>query len=121
MQVGLGTHIPEVIEYAEDKGWDVDFYMACFYNLSRKPRESALVPASYRRRRVPRTTTRPRCAEVIRQTPKTCLAFKILAASRLAARQECVREAFRYRFRSASSRRTPSSSACSPSVKTRSR
>ena len=43
VQVGLGTHIPEVIVYAEEKGWDVDFYMACMYNLSRKPRESALV------------------------------------------------------------------------------
>ena len=43
VQVGLGTHIPEVIEYAEEKGWDLDFYMACAYNISRKPRESALV------------------------------------------------------------------------------
>ena len=38
VQVGLGTHIPEVIEYAEDKGWDVDFYMACLYNLNRQAR-----------------------------------------------------------------------------------
>ena len=43
MQVGLATHIPEVIEYAEEQGWDVDFYMACFFNLSVAPRESGLV------------------------------------------------------------------------------
>ena len=30
VQVGLGTHFPEVIEYSEERGWDVDFYMACF-------------------------------------------------------------------------------------------
>jgi len=41
--VGLGTHMPEVIEYAEEHGWDVDYYMACVYNLSRHPRESAIV------------------------------------------------------------------------------
>ncbi len=40
VRVGLGTHIPQVIDYAEDKGWDVDFYMTCLYNLSR-PREEA--------------------------------------------------------------------------------
>ena len=34
--VGLGTHIPEVIEYAQEKDWDVDFYMACFHNIGRR-------------------------------------------------------------------------------------
>jgi len=29
--VGVGTRIPEVIEYIEEKGWDVDFYMASLY------------------------------------------------------------------------------------------
>jgi hypothetical protein len=33
---------------------------------------------------------------VIRQTPKTCLAFKILAAGRHCATQQDVGEAFRY-------------------------
>jgi hypothetical protein len=35
---------------------------------------------------------------VIRQTPKTCLAFKILAAGRHCATQQDVGEAFRYAF-----------------------
>ncbi|MGC8795320.1 MAG: hypothetical protein ACP5U2_18230, partial [Bryobacteraceae bacterium] len=38
--VGLGTHIPEVVDYVEAKGWDLDFYMTCLYNLSR-PRAEA--------------------------------------------------------------------------------
>ena len=46
VQVGLASHIPEVFDYAEDRGWDLDFYMTCFYNLSRKKRESALVAGS---------------------------------------------------------------------------
>jgi hypothetical protein len=99
VQVGLGTHTPEVIEYAEEQGWDVDFYMACFYNLNRKPRESALVsgkaPASPEEFRA---EDRPRMCQVIRQTEKTCLAFKILGASRLCSTQQEVAAAFRFAF-----------------------
>ncbi|MBI4560371.1 MAG: hypothetical protein HY706_22515, partial [Candidatus Hydrogenedentes bacterium] len=43
LPVGLGSHIPEVIELSEEKGWDVDFYMTCMYNIMAKPRESAIV------------------------------------------------------------------------------
>jgi hypothetical protein len=111
VQVGLGTHIPEVIEYAEEKGWDLDFYMACLYNLSRKPRESALVAradASSSAQVSPGTEgpvreeylaeDRARMCEVIRQTPRTCLAFKILAAGRNCATQDDVQDAFDYAF-----------------------
>lgn len=99
VQVGLGTHIPEVIEYAEEKGWDIDYYMACFYNLSRKPRESALV--SGRMDDVQEEfldEDPPRMCRTILQTEKMCLAFKILAASRLCATQEEVAAAFRFAF-----------------------
>ncbi len=36
MVVGLGTHDPEVVRYAEDNGFDLDFYMISFYNLSKR-------------------------------------------------------------------------------------
>jgi len=99
VQVGLGTHIPEVIEYAEDEGWDVDFYMACTYNLSREPRESALVSGVHafeREQYLPED--REQMCQVIRQTRKTCLAFKILAAGRHCGTQEEVGQAFQYAF-----------------------
>jgi hypothetical protein len=109
VQVGLGTHIPEVIEYAEDKGWDIDFYMACMYNLSRTPRESALVLEAQGKADSRRDSNqindeqylaedRARMCEVVRQTAKTCLAFKILAASRNCATQDHVQTAFEYAF-----------------------
>ncbi len=99
VQVGLGTHIPEVIVYAEEKGWDIDFYMACMYNLSRKPRESALVSGVHNfQGEQYLEEDRARMCEVIRQTPKTCLAFKILAASRNCATQDDVQVAFDYAF-----------------------
>jgi len=100
VQVGLGTHIPEAIEYTEEKGWDVDFYMACFYELSRTPRESALVTGAMPApgEEVYPDEDPPRMCKVIRATPKTCLAFKILAAGRRCATQDNVREAFNYAF-----------------------
>ena len=99
VQVGLGTHNPEVIEHAEEHDWDVDFYMTCFYNLSRKPRQSALVSGAHAvegERYL--EEDRAKMCQVIRQTPKTCLAFKILAANRHCATQQDVRGAFQFAF-----------------------
>ncbi len=99
VQVGLGTHTPEVIEHAEEKGWDIDFYMACFYNLNRKPRESALVSgraAPAAEEFLPEDP--PRMCRVIRQTETMCLAFKILGASRLCSTQQDVEAAFQFAF-----------------------
>ncbi len=100
VQVGLGSHIPEVIEYVEDRGWDIDFYMACFYNLNRKPRESALVSGdqkgSSRLEFLPEDP--PRMCRTIQQTGKQCLAFKIMAASRLGTTQDEAAKAFAFAF-----------------------
>lgn len=35
IKLGLGTHYPEIIEQSEREKWDIDFYMACMYNLRR--------------------------------------------------------------------------------------
>jgi hypothetical protein len=97
--VGLGSHIPEVIAYAEERDWDVDYYMTCVYNLSREPRESALVSGVHAfDREQYLAEDRERMCQVIRQTPKTCLAFKILAASRNCDTQQDVQDAFQYAF-----------------------
>jgi len=93
--VGLCSHIPEVIQLAEEQDWDVDFYMACMYNISRTQRESALVTG-----KEPKEAERFdhndkfKMLETIRQTPKTCLAFKVLGAARLCGSPEQVRAAF---------------------------
>jgi len=98
LQVGLGTHIPEVIDYAEDRGWDIDFYMACLYNLSRKPRESAIVSGREQDAEVFLDADREAMAQRILATDKTGLAFKLLAARRNAATPDDTREAFRWAF-----------------------
>lgn len=93
VQVGLGTHFPEVIEHAEEKGWDLDFYMACLYNLNRRPREGAGASGTFEPEEF-REDDPPRMLETIRATRKTCLAFKILAAGRRCQTQQMVRETF---------------------------
>ena len=99
VQVGIGSHIPEVFDYVEEKGWDVDFYMTCFYNLQRQKRESALVdPFNKGATEEFREDDPPKMLQVIQQTGRMCLAFKILAASRHCKTQEDVRRAFEYAF-----------------------
>jgi len=99
-QVGLGSHIPEVFEEVESRDWDIDFYMTCFYNLSRRPRESAVVAPDKARieEELFLPEDPPRMCEVIRATRKMCLAFKILGAGRRCAAQDDVRKAFRFAF-----------------------
>ncbi len=93
--VGLGTHIPEVIEYVDNEGWDVDFYMTCFYNLAKKPRKSMLV-TGIREEDNFDDNDPPKMVSAIRQTSKPCLAFKILGAGRKCSSSAQVEEAFRY-------------------------
>ena len=98
VQVGLGTHNPEVIDYAEERSWDIDFYMACFYNLNRQHRESALVAGTTDVQEHFYDDDPPEMCKRILATDKTCLAFKILAAGRRCATQDDVRAAFRWAF-----------------------
>ena len=95
--VGVGTHLFEVIEYADEHDWDVDFYLACFYRLSNARRE---LPAVAGRRHDERydDADRERMVQTIRQTEKPCFGFKILAANRKCGSPEQVREAFEYAF-----------------------
>jgi hypothetical protein len=95
--VGVGTHLPEVIEHIEEHGWDVDFYMACFYSLG-KPRPKDGSMGAFIAGEVYDDADRERMTQTIRATKRTCLAFKILAASRKCATPDHVREAFRYAF-----------------------
>lgn len=98
LPAGIGTHIPEVIEYCEAKGWPVDFYMACVYNLARGYKAApAADQDAYARDRFPPDDP-PRMYRTIRATPKPCLAFKIMAASRNATTPEATRAAFAFAF-----------------------
>ena len=96
--VGLGTHMPELVEYSEEHGFDVDFYMTCVYNLSKVRRQSSSVTGVANSDEPFDEEDREIMYRAIRGTRKTCLAFKILGATRRCATKEDVREAFREAF-----------------------
>ncbi len=94
--VGMSTHNPRNLERVESENWDIDFYMTCCYQVSRPPEEVRKI-----------TTELPlpagevylegdpaRMFSVVRQTKKTCLAFKILAAGRRVSSPTQVDQAF---------------------------
>jgi hypothetical protein len=98
---GVSSHNPEFVQRMADEDWEVDFFMTCFYFVSRhdirKPTDHSepdtleLGHAFYR-------NDPPIMARVIRQVKKPCLAFKILAAGRKCADQPVVRAAFRFAY-----------------------
>ena len=99
--VGVGTHKPEVIAQVEEEGWDVDFYAGCVYNRTRTPEEwkKALNGEMMEMANdIYLQSDPPRMYKVMRQTPKPCFAFKILAAGRIP--DHGVEQAFRTAFES---------------------
>jgi hypothetical protein len=93
--VGLSAHNPAVIELAEDKGWDIDYYMCCLYYLTR-PREETrkLLGESLPLGEIYLPSDPPRMFQVIRSVKKPCLAYKVLAAGRRIGSPAEVRECF---------------------------
>ncbi len=99
LPVGLATHMPEVIYYAEEHNWDVDFYMGCVYNLSRENRVSSAITGIANSGEAFYEEDIPLMYEAIRAAKKPCLAFKILGATRRCGSQETVQAAFDEAFR----------------------
>ena len=93
--VGLSAHDPRVIELAEEKGWDVDYYMCCLYYLTR-PREEfqKLLGPDLPLGEIYLPGDPPRMFKVIRSTRKPCLAYKVLAAGRRVESPAQVRQSF---------------------------
>jgi hypothetical protein len=103
---GVSAHNPDCIRRIADEGWEVDFFMTCFYFLTRKHgpgkddkgnKEDGAGPtleiAYPFYRNDPGVMT-----EVIRKVKQPCLAFKILAAGRRCGDPASVRSAFEYAF-----------------------
>jgi len=101
VRVGVGTHKTEVVEYVEEHGWDVDFYVLSAYNRNRTREEvqkllgAAPLPVG----ELYLESDPPRAYEVARKTPKPCFLFKILAAGRIRTPQE-IDKAFELAFAS---------------------
>jgi hypothetical protein len=100
MMVGVSTHMPDVVDAIESKGWDLDYYMTCIYERHRSEADlkKLLGHVPLPVGEVYLKSDPPRMFKAIQHTKRPCLAFKILAAGRLSERREWVEQAFRETF-----------------------
>jgi hypothetical protein len=93
--VGLSAHNPELIGVAEDKGWDIDYYMCCLYYLTR-PRDElqkilgSVLPLG----EIYLPSDPPRAFKMVQSVKKPCLVYKVLAAGRRVSTPAEVRQCF---------------------------
>lgn len=92
IMVGLSAHRSEEIEYAEEKGWDIDYYMTALYEMNRPTEEYEQMLGERPIGEVYLPSDPPRMLKTIQQVSKPCLAYKALAAGRLTRSPEMVRE-----------------------------
>ncbi len=97
--VGMSAHNPEVIQIAEDEGWDVDYYMCCMYYHNRSDEEFKKLLGELPMGEVYLRSDRERALKVVRGTSKPCLVYKVLAAGRVDLSTGGVREAFKVALR----------------------
>jgi hypothetical protein len=95
VRVGLSAHNPALIELAEEKGWDVDYYMCCLYYLTR-PRDEFqnLLGGDLPLGEIYLPSDPPRMLRVVRSVKKPCLVYKVLAAGRRVGSPAEVRNCF---------------------------
>lgn len=88
--VGICSHFPEVLEYAEENGLKPDYYMASLYNLFQPDRSKDVNPVGERFEE----SDIPKMYSVIRGLSAPTFALKILGAGRRCSTQEQVKNAF---------------------------
>jgi hypothetical protein len=93
--VGLSAHNPALIELAEEKGWDVDYFMCCLYYLTR-PREEfkKLLGDNLPLGEIYLPSDPPRMFATIKAARKPCLVYKVLAAGRRISNAAEIRSCF---------------------------
>jgi hypothetical protein len=94
--VGLSAHNPALIELAEEKGWDVDYYMCCLYYLTRPRKEyQELLGNDLPLGEIYLPSDPPRMFKVVKAVKKPCLVYKILAAGRRVGNKAEVQQCFK--------------------------
>ena len=81
--VGLSAHNPALIALADEKGWDVDYFMCCLYYLTR-PREEyqQILGKELPLGEIYLPSDPLRMLKAVRSANKPCLVYKVLAAGR---------------------------------------
>jgi len=95
---GVSAHNPDCIKRIADEGWEVDFFMTCFYFLTckmvKKDMEIPMLDFG-----LPFFKDDPKAmTQVVRQVKQPCFGFKILGSGRHCSNQQTVRAAFKFAF-----------------------
>lgn len=99
LMAGVSAHNPEALDFIESAGWPVDYYMTCFYNVSRTVEETRAVLGGEAPLGEAFLEKDPeRMTRFVRQTAKPCLGFKVLGAGHQARRKGGVEQAFRFAY-----------------------
>ncbi len=86
VKLGIGTHHPTLIEYSEENNWNVDFYMACMYNLrnGRIGEESGFITGKNKSGIKPIIPSdRGIMLDTLKSVEKPIIAFKIFAGGQM--------------------------------------
>jgi hypothetical protein len=95
---GVSSHNPDHVAFIEEKGWENDFFMTCFYNVTRPAEEIRSRLGTVPLGEPFLESDRELMSAVVRQVKRPCLVFKILAAGHLCWDDASVASAFDYAF-----------------------
>jgi len=95
---GVSTHNPDHLARVEEAGWENDFYMTCFYNVSRTAEQIKKMVGDQVLGELFLESDPRKMTQRIRQVKKPCLAFKILAAGRLCWNKPSIERAFAFAY-----------------------
>ena len=98
VMAGVSTHNPANVAYIEEKGWENDFFMGCFYQLTRPEEEIRAKLGTVPLGEPFLESDREEMTAAIRKAKRPCLGFKILGAGRLCSSTSEVESAFQYAF-----------------------
>ena len=100
IMAGVSAHNPDCIKRVADEGWEVDFFMTCFYYLTRPSSERETMPEVVTAQvdRAFFAADPLEMTSVVRQVEQPCLGFKILAGGLKCRNEEMVGKAFKFAF-----------------------
>lgn len=85
LPVGLGTHMPEVIERSEEENWGADFYVACLQNArrDRHGEPSGFITGKTKANLIFYPEDRPVMLKLLSTLRKPVIAYKIFAGGQM--------------------------------------
>ena len=98
VMVGVSSHCPDHIKRVADEDWENDFFMTCFYYITRPVNEQQRTMGKVVLGEPFLVSDPDEMTDVVRQVSKPCLAFKILGAGRQCQSPISTEQAFKYAF-----------------------